>query len=105
MNFYRDNREKVPNAKLNLKALGIKDARIKEAFMAFCENPQEIMQDKPSTKVLNEAETVKSLRQVNDQVRLLNNAGAEEGPDGEFIDFFKEMWKQFNWAEGSKIDQ
>ena len=73
--------------------------------MAYVNNPQDIYQEKINPKNLDELNGAKNLRQVDDQVRLLNVPGVVEGENGEFLDFFKEAYRQFNWTENTRTEQ
>jgi len=46
--------------------MGIKGKNLKEAFMAYVNNPQDIYQEKINPKNLDEADGAKNLRQIND---------------------------------------
>ena len=63
--------------------------------MKLVMEPSQWSSAKASSKYVNDPEGVKNHRQLNDSIRHLNVPGAEEGPDGEFISFFKETFKLF----------
>ena len=81
MSFYEENRKLNSNARLDLDALGIRGVNLKEAFLAFCNNPHELEPEKIKANAQKELDAAKHLRQVDDQARLFINPGVEEGPD------------------------